>query len=117
MQKNKKQLSQRELEALQSKVWEKEQLRVFIADIVPPDLEKREAMEDRMLELENLVTTYGWVVILEHIQKRSLPDYNTYIWGGKLEEIMHEMELQDAHLLILWFCLLFYLDLPCYGCI
>lgn len=102
MQTNKKQLSERELEALQSKVWEREDLRVFIADIVPPDLEKREAMEDRMLELENLVTTYGGVVILEHIQKRSLPDYNTYIWGGKLEEIMHEMELQDAHLLILW---------------
>lgn len=102
MQTVKKQLSERELEALQSKVWEKEELRVFIADIVPPNLEKREAMEDRMLELENLVTTYGGVVILEHIQKRSLPDYNTYIGWGKLEEMMHEMELKEAHLLILW---------------
>jgi 50S ribosomal subunit-associated GTPase HflX len=79
MQTNKKHLSERELEALQSQVSQKEELRVFIADIVPPDLEKREAMEDRMLELDNLVTTYGGVVILEHIQKRSLPDYNTYI--------------------------------------
>jgi len=93
--------SEREMEARQAQVGEMENLRVFVADIVPPDFEKREAMEERMSELENLVTTYGWVVILEHIQKRSLPDYNTYIGGGKLEEIMHEMELQEANLLIL----------------
>ena len=99
--KTKKQYTERELEAQQAQVWEMENLRVFVADIVPPSFEKREAMEERMSELENLVTTYGWVVILEHIQKRSLPDYNTYIGGGKLEEIMHEMELQDANLLIL----------------
>lgn len=101
MQISNKQYSERELEAQQSQVWKQRDLRVFIADIIPPDLEKREAMEDRMLELENLVTTYGGVVILEHIQKRSLPDYNTYIGWGKLEEIMHEMELQNANLLIL----------------
>ena len=77
--KSKKQLSERELEALQSQVGASDNLRVFIADILPPDFEKREAMEDRMHELENLVSTYGGVVILEHIQKRSLPDYNTYI--------------------------------------
>jgi len=57
--KNKKQLSERELEARQAQVANLKNLRVFIADIVPPSLEKREAMEDRMLELENLVTTYG----------------------------------------------------------
>ncbi|MCH8518189.1 GTPase HflX [Candidatus Gracilibacteria bacterium] len=97
----KRHFSERELEARQAQVGEMENLRVFVADIVPPDMEKREAMEDRMIELENLVTTYGGVVILEHIQKRSLPDYNTYIGGGKLDEIMHEMELQEANLLIL----------------
>ena len=99
--KTKKQYTERELEALQSQVGTSDNLRVFIADILPPDFEKREAMEDRMLELENLVSTFGWVVILEHIQKRSLPDYNTYIGWGKLDEIMHEMELQEANLLIL----------------
>ncbi len=98
----KKHISERELESQQSQVgYRPGELRVFIADIVPPDLEKREAMEDRMLELENLVTTYGGVVILEHIQKRLLPDYGTYIGGGKLEEIMIEMQTQDANLLIL----------------
>ena len=60
-----------------------------------------ENMQDRMRELENLVTTYGGVVILEHIQKRGIPDYNTYIGSGKLDEIVHEMQLQNANLLII----------------
>jgi len=96
-------LSERDLEALQAKVWDgSEELKVFLADIVPPDIVEKNKMEDRMLELENLVTTFWWVVILEHIQKRSLPDYNTYIWAWKLDEIAHEMHIQGANLLVLW---------------
>ena len=96
-------LSERDLEALQQKVWtDNKELKVFIADILPHDLVKKEAMEDRMIELENLVTTFGGVVILEHIQKKSVPDYKTYIGWGKLDEIMHEMHLQWANLLVIW---------------
>jgi len=96
-------LSERDLEALQAKVWDgSEQLKVFLADIVPPDIVEKNKMQDRMLELENLVTTFWWVVILEHIQKRSLPDYNTYIWAWKLDGIVHEMHIQGANLLVLW---------------
>jgi 50S ribosomal subunit-associated GTPase HflX len=40
-------------------------------------------------------------VILEHIQKRGIPDYKTYIGSGKLEEIIREMHLQGANLLVL----------------
>jgi len=95
-------LSERDLEALQAKVWMNgEKLKVFLADIVPPDIVEKNKMEDRMLELENLVTTFGGVVILEHIQKRSLPDYKTYIGSGKMDEIAHEMHLQWANLLVL----------------
>jgi len=95
-------LSERDLEALQAKVWNGEEtLKVFLADIVPPDIVEKNKMQDRMLELENLVTTFWWVVILEHIQKRSLPDYKTYIWSGKMDEIVHEMHLQWANLLVL----------------
>lgn len=95
-------LSERDLEALQAKVWSgKEKLKVFIADILPHDLVMKEAMEDRMVELENLVTTFWWVVILEHIQKKSVPDYKTYIGWWKLDEIVHEMHLQGANLLVL----------------
>lgn len=95
-------LSERELEALQAKVgkWN-DTLKVFIADIIPSECCHRENMEDRMREMENLVTTFGGVVILEHIQKRGIPDYKTYIWGGKLDEIIHEMHLQWANLLVL----------------
>lgn len=95
-------LSDRELEAIQSQIGSsKEELRVFIADVLPSECCHRENMQDRMRELENLVTTYGGVVILEHMQKRGIPDYNTYIGSGKLDEIMHEMQLQNANLLIL----------------
>jgi len=95
-------LSERDLEALQAKVgsWD-EPLKVFIADILPHDLKEKKDMEDRMIELENLVTTFWGVVILEHIQKRSLPDYKTYIGWGKLDEIKHEMHLQWANLLVI----------------
>lgn len=96
-------LSDRELEAIQARVgkW-KEKLKVFIADIIPTECCQRENMEDRMKELESLVTTFWWTVILEHIQKRGIPDYNTYIGSGKLDEIIHEMHLQNANLLIVW---------------
>jgi len=96
-------LSERELEAIQSQIGQgNDELRVFIADIIPSECCERSSMDDRMQELENLVTTFGWIVILEHIQKRGIPDYNTYIGWGKLEEIMHEMQLQNANLLVLW---------------
>jgi len=96
-------VSERDLEALQAKIgnWEWE-LKVFVADILPHDEAQKENLEDRMMELESLINTFGWVVILEHIQKRALPDYNTYIWGGKLDEIIHEMHQQWANLLVIW---------------
>ena len=95
-------LSERELEAIQAKIWQwQETLKVFVADILPQDIILKENLEDRMVELENLVTTFWGVVILEHIQKKSMPDYKTYIWGGKLDEIMHEMHLQWANLLVI----------------
>ncbi len=95
-------LSERELEYIQSQVGTQNQdLRVFIADIIPSECCKRENMQERMIELENLVTTYGGTVILEHIQKRWIPDYNTYIGSGKLDEIMQQMQQQNANLLII----------------
>jgi hypothetical protein len=52
--------SDRELEQLQKNLeYGDKELRVFIADILPEDIEIRANMEDRMEELENLVNTYG----------------------------------------------------------
>ncbi len=95
--------SERELEQEQEQIeYSNKELKVFIADIIPLECCKRENMEERMLEIENLVNTYGGVVILKHIQKRGTPDYNTYIWGGKLDEIAEEMKESGAKILIFW---------------
>lgn len=98
-----RQKSERELEQLQQNIeYSEQKLRVFVADILPADLEIRQNMADRMIELENLVNTYGWVVIVKHIQNKSVPDYNTFIGEGRLEEIIDEMKREEANILILW---------------
>ena len=95
--------SERELEQIQQNLeYQSDELRVFVADILPKELEIRKTMEDRMVELENLVNTYGWVVIVKHIQNKSVADYNTFIWEGRLDEIIEEMKEQNANILILW---------------
>lgn len=77
----------------------KEALRVFLVDIVNKDITP-ELLEDRMNELESLLTTYGGIVVLKKFQKKDQPDYQTYIGKGKLEEIMADMQRLDANLLI-----------------
>lgn len=93
----------RELEQLQQKLeYQNDTLKVFIADILPLENRNDIDMQARLEEVENLVNTYGWVVILKHIQKRWTPDYKNYIWSWKLDEIMQEMQSSGANLLILW---------------
>ncbi len=75
-------------------------LRVFLADIVDKQTSKH-ILDDRLRELENLVNTYGGIVLLQEYQKRDLPDPKTYIGKGKLEEIIEEMLRLDANLLII----------------
>ena len=77
-----------------------QQLRVFLVDIVTKNT-STELLEDRVKELEKLVETYGWLVILKKFQKRDTPDYKTYVGKGKLEEIMADMQRLDANLLII----------------
>ncbi len=77
-----------------------EDLRVFLADIVSPQI-KKEVLNDRMRELENLVQTYGWLVLLEKFQRRETPDLKTYIGKGKLQEVIEEMVAMNANLLII----------------
>lgn len=95
--------SERELEQLQHSLeYKNKTLRVFLADILPEDFDVRNTMEERMLELENLVNTYWGVVIVKHIQNKSRADYNTFIGSGKLDQIIEEMEKEEANLLIIW---------------
>lgn len=86
------------LNSLQNKELE---LRVFLTDVAPKNISK-EILQDRMNELENLVDTFWWLVILTKIQRKDNPDLKTYIWKGKLEEIIEEMIRVWANLLIVW---------------
>ena len=76
-----------------------EPLRVFLVDLVDKNTNKEE-LHDRMRELENLVETYGGIVVLQKYQKKDIPDPKTYVWKWKLDEIIHDMLLLKANLLI-----------------
>jgi len=77
----------------------KSDLKVFLVDIVSKDVSK-EILEDRMRELENLVETYGWLVVLKKVQRKDHPDYQTYVGKWKLEEIIADMDRLGANILI-----------------
>lgn len=78
-----------------------EELKVFLIDIVTKDT-KADILWDRMRELENLVNTFGWVVILQKYQKKDKPDNKTYVGKGKLEEVIEDMKRLGANLLVVW---------------
>lgn len=80
---------------------EKQELRVFVVDVVEPK-ESDEMMKFRLEEIENLIKTYKWIVIMKIIQRKSRPDYNYYVWTWKLDEIMEEMKQNDIKVLIFW---------------
>ncbi|MCC7356951.1 GTPase HflX [Candidatus Uhrbacteria bacterium] len=73
---------------------------VVLIDVIPTDLSKEVATR-RITELESLVKTYGGLVVVEVIQKRSIPDYNTYIGSGKLEQAIVIAKEKKAELLII----------------
>jgi len=66
-------------------------LKVYLVDIVDRRTDIN-ILEDRLLELENLVNTFGGMVVIKRYQKRDMPDKRTYIGSGKLEEIIVEMK-------------------------
>ncbi len=62
-------------------------MKAILIDVIEPKVSKADAMK-RLTELENLVNTYGGIVVLKSIQKRGLPDYDTYVGKGKVEEVL-----------------------------
>ena len=76
-------------------------MKVVLADVVYKTYDQRK-LNFRMEELENLVNTYWWVVIVKKIQKKGHPDYKTFLGSWKLEEIRHIMKENNATVLILW---------------
>lgn len=78
-------------------------MRTILLDIAPKDNRLLEwySLDDRILELEKLVSTYQGVVVLQTLQKRDEPDYSTYVGKGKLEEVLQLAEVLQADTLII----------------
>ncbi len=74
-------------------------IKVILVDIIDPRTSKEEA-DLRLNELENLVNTYGGIVIIKTIQKKYIPDYDTYIGKGKVFEILETGENEKADIVI-----------------
>lgn len=64
--------------------------RAVLVDIIEPSTPLSES-ELRLNELESLVKTYGGASTLKTIQRKSKPDYKTYMGKGKITEILEEM--------------------------
>ncbi len=74
-------------------------LKAILVDVIEPDMNEDEA-QNRLDELESLVTTFGGIVVVRKVQKRDTPHYQTFIGRGKLNEITAEAKEVGAKLLI-----------------
>ena len=74
--------------------------RVILIDILlkpePPKI-----TQNRLDELENLVNTYGGMVIIKKIQKKHKPDYQNFLSRQKMEELVPEAEAEDVDMIII----------------
>jgi len=78
-------------------------MRTILLDIAPKDssLLAWYSLDDRIAELQKLVSTYRGVVVLQTLQKRDEPDYATYVGKGKLEEILDLAEVLQADTIVI----------------
>lgn len=77
-----------------------ETLKAILIDCIHPGIKPEEA-QYRLLEAESLIKTYGGVVLVKKIQKKTIPDYRTYIGSGKISEILEENKSLKANILII----------------
>lgn len=73
--------------------------RAILIDVIQPTTTKEKAKK-RLEELESLMSTYGGLTLISIIQKRGVPDYETYVGKGKVKEIAELAEKHKADLLI-----------------
>jgi GTP-binding protein HflX len=74
--------------------------RAILVDIVDPRLSPT-AAKRRLEELESLTKTYGGIVVVSMIQKRSVPDYRTYIGAGKVDELIELAKQEHVDVLVI----------------
>ncbi len=73
--------------------------RAILIDIVPPETSVNDAAY-RLSEAKGLTDTYGGVIVVHQMQRRSHPDPRTYVGGGKVDELGKLMLENQAELLI-----------------
>lgn len=73
--------------------------KAILIDVIDRKTSKEKALS-RLTELENLVNTYGGIVVIKTIQKKDLPDYETYIGKGKVQEILEQGRESNADIVI-----------------
>ncbi len=73
--------------------------RAILADVVHFSVPKSEALY-RMAELEELTKTYGGIAVVHTIQRRAVPDHQTFLGKGKVEELLAHASSWKATVLI-----------------
>lgn len=73
--------------------------RAILIDVIPPDMDKATA-ERRLTELDALTKTYGGIVVVKLLQKRAIPNYQTYIGPGKIDELIETAKQEKCELII-----------------
>ncbi len=63
--------------------------KAILVDLIPPHMTKAESL-DRLQELEDLVRTYGGIVIVKSHQRRTSPHPKSYIGPGKVVDLAKE---------------------------
>lgn len=73
--------------------------KAILVDVIHPRMLSRHS-EERLKELEELVNTYGGIVVVKSYQRRFAPHPRTFIGPGKAEDIAKEGAELGAKLLI-----------------
>lgn len=74
--------------------------RAILIDVVDPRLGPVEEAY-RLAEARSLVDTYGGLIVVETMQKRTAPDSRTHVGRGKLAELAELMKQHSADVLII----------------
>lgn len=73
--------------------------KAVLIDLIHPKMLPKQSME-RLVELEELVNTYGGIVVVKKFQRRFAPHPRTYIGPGKVEELAADGPGLGAQLVI-----------------
>ncbi len=75
-------------------------LKAILIDVIPPSVSGEDAIS-RLNEAENLIKTFGGVVLVKKIQKKMTPNYSTYVGEGKIKELLEENKELKANIIII----------------